>query len=75
MSSPIAYHEQALIPQAQLKEIYGLTAGRIKTLRKNDPSFPKRIKFGDTRQAACYYVARELDAWLLGKIKERDSAN
>ena len=42
-------------------------------LRKKDPTFPKPIKFGSSRQAAAYYVIAELNAWLAAKIKERDA--
>jgi prophage regulatory protein len=42
-------------------------------LRKKDPTFPKPIKDGDTRQAAAYYVLAEVEAWLRTKIEARDA--
>ena len=42
-------------------------------LRKKDPTFPKPIKSGTSRQAAAYYVISELNAWLACKIKDRDA--
>lgn len=41
--------------------------------RKKDPTFPKPIKFSDSRQAAAYYVIAELNSWLAAKIKARDA--
>lgn len=65
--------DQALIPQPAVCKVIGQTRSGLDKLRKKDPTFPKPIKFSDTRQAAAYYVIAELNAWLADKIKERDA--
>ena len=64
---------QALIPQPDVCKAIGQTRSGLDKLRKKDPTFPKPIKFSDTRQAAAYYVVAELNAWLARKVKERDA--
>lgn len=66
--------DQSLIPQPELCKALGQTRSGLDKLRKNDPTFPKPIKFGDTRQAAAYYVIAEVNAWLASKIEARDVA-
>lgn len=65
--------DQALIPQPEVCKAIGQTRSGLDKLRKKDPTFPKPIKFGSSRQAAAYYVIAELNAWLASKIKERDA--
>lgn len=65
--------DQALMPQPEVCKAIGQTRSGLDKLRKKDPTFPKPIKFSDTRQAAAYYVIAELNAWLAAKIKERDA--
>jgi len=65
--------DQALIPQPEVCKALGQTRSGLDKLRKKDPTFPKPIKFGSSRQAAAYYVIAELNAWLANKIKERDA--
>lgn len=65
--------DQALIPQTEVCKIIGQTRSGLDKLRKKDPTFPKPIKFGSTRQASAYYVIAELNSWLAAKIKERDA--
>ena len=71
-SKPAA--DQALIPQPDLCKKLGQSRSGLDKLRKKDPTFPKPIKFSNTRQAAAYYVASEVDAWLQSKIQARDAA-
>lgn len=66
------HQEQTLIPQPEICRRLGKTHSGLTKLRKKDPTFPKPIKFSDTRQAASYYVAAEIDAWLQQKIDQRD---
>lgn len=66
--------DQALIPQPEVCKAIGQTRSGLEKLRKKDPSFPKPIKFSDTRQAAAYYVIAEVNAWLQAKIAARDAA-
>ncbi len=65
--------DQALIPQTEVCKVIGQTRSGLDKLRKKDPSFPKPIKFGSSRQATAYYVIAGLNAWLATKIKERDA--
>ena len=65
--------DQALIPQTEVCKVIGQTRSGLDKLRKKDPTFPKPIKFGSSRQATAYYVIAELNAWLADKIKERDA--
>lgn len=66
--------DQALIPQPELCKAIVQTRSGLAKLREKDPTFPKPIKFGDTRQAAAYYVVAEVNAWLASKIEARDAA-
>lgn len=36
----------------------------LRKLQKRDPTFPKPIKLGESRQAAVFFDAKELEAWL-----------
>ncbi|MCY1462363.1 hypothetical protein D9M71_801280 [compost metagenome] len=65
---------QALIPQPDLCKKLGQSRSGLDKLKKKDPTFPKPIKFSDSRQAAAYYVADEVEAWLQSKIAARDAA-
>lgn len=65
--------DQALIPQTEVCKAIGQTRSGLDKLRKKDLTFPKPIKFSDSRQATAYYVIAELNAWLAEKIKERDA--
>lgn len=64
--------DQALIPQTEVCKMIGQSRSGLGKLRKKDPTFPKPIKFGNSRQANAYYVANEFNAWLAAKIKARD---
>lgn len=63
----------ALIAQTEVYKIISQTRSGLDKLRKKDPTFPKPIKFSDSRQATAYYVIAELNAWLDAKIDERDA--
>lgn len=60
--------EQALIPQPEVCKAIGQTRSGLDKLRKKDPTFPKPVKFSDSRQAAAYYVIAEVNAWLKARI-------
>ena len=66
--------DQALIPQPEVWKAIGQTRSGGEKLKKNDPTFPKPVKFGTSRQSACYYVIAEINAWLARKIEARDAA-
>ena len=66
--------DHALIPQPEVCKAIGQTRSGLDKLKKKDPTFPKPVKFGDSRQAACYYVIAEINAWLASKIEAREVA-
>jgi prophage regulatory protein len=63
-----------LIRQPALCQWLDVTRSGLAKLQAKDPSFPKPIKDGDTRQAAVYYVVAEIEAWLQAKIAKRNNA-
>ncbi len=65
---------KALIRQPALCEWLDLSRSGLDKLRKKDPTFPKPLKDGDSRQAAAYYVVSEVESWLRSKIEARDAA-
>lgn len=65
---------KALIRQPALCNWLDLSRSGLDKLRKKDPTFPKPLKDGDTRQAAAFYVVAEVEAWLQAKIAKRDEA-
>ncbi|ANF84153.1 transcriptional regulator [Pseudomonas antarctica] len=65
---------KALIRQPALCAWLDLSRSGLDKLRKKDPSFPKPIKDGESRQAAAFYVVAEVDSWLQSKIEARDAA-
>lgn len=64
---------QALIAQPEVCKAIGQTRSGLDKLRKKDPTFPKPIKFGSSRQSAAYYVIAEINAWLAAKLEGRDA--
>ncbi len=62
---------KTLIPQPQVCRMLGKSRSGLLKLRKNDPDFPPPIKPGRGRQARCYYVAEEINAWLRIQISKR----
>jgi prophage regulatory protein len=62
-----------LIRQPALCQWLDLSRSGLEKLRKNDPSFPRPIKHGDSQQAICSYVVAEVEAWLKAKIERRDA--
>ena len=65
---------KALIRQTSLCDWLDLSRSGLDKLRKKDPTFPKPIKDGSTRQAAAYFVVAEVETWLQSKIQARDAA-
>jgi prophage regulatory protein len=65
---------KALIRQLALCDWLDLSRSGLDKLRKKDPTFPKPIKGGQTRQSATYYVVAEVESWLQAKIEARDGA-
>lgn len=71
---PIPTPSKALIRQPALCNWLDLSRSGLDKLRKKDPTFPKPLKDGDSRQAAAFYVVAEVEAWLQAKIAKRDEA-
>lgn len=67
--------KQSLISQPDVFKAMGRSRSGLDKLRKQDPTFPKPIKLGDSRQASVYYVVAEINEWLAGKIQDRDAEN
>jgi prophage regulatory protein len=44
-----------------------LSRNGLTKLRAKDPTFPRPIKFGQTKQAVVFYDANELAAWIEAK--------
>lgn len=65
--------DKALIPQTEVCKAIGQTRSGLAKLRKKDPTFPRPLKFSDSRQGAAYFVIAELNAWLAAKINARDA--
>lgn len=63
---------KALIRQPALCDWIDRSPSGLDKLKKKDPTFPKPIKDGDSRQAAAYYVVAEVEAWLASQIAKRD---
>ena len=71
---PVTTPAKALIRQPALCTWLDLSRSGLDKLRKKDPTFPKPIKDGESRQAAAYFVVAEVSAWLQSKIDARDAA-
>ena len=65
---------KALIRQPALCDWLDLSRSGLDKLKKKDPTFPKPIKDGETRQAKSFYVVAEVQSWLQTKILARDAA-
>lgn len=63
---------KGLIRQPALCQWLDVTRSGLAKLKAKDPTFPKPIKDGGTRQAAAYYVVAEVENWLQSKIAARD---
>lgn len=71
---PATTPSKALIRQPALCNWLDLSRSGLDKLKKKDPTFPRPIKDGDSRQAAAFYVVAEVEAWLQAKIAARDAA-
>jgi prophage regulatory protein len=64
---------KSLLPLVDACALIGVSRSGLDKLRKRDPSFPKPIKFGTSRQASAYFVSTEIQRWIDMKIAERDA--
>ncbi|WP_372238327.1 helix-turn-helix transcriptional regulator [Pseudomonas aeruginosa] len=66
------FPKKYLISHASLQHCFDKSRSGLEKLRESDPSFPRPIKFGPSKQAGVYFVVAEVEAWLESKISERD---
>lgn len=66
--------DQKLITKPNLCRAFDMTRSGIDKLGRSDPTFPKPIKFSDSRQAQCYFVVEEVAAWLETQKAKREVA-
>jgi prophage regulatory protein len=60
------------LKQQSVCTMLSLSRSGLDKLKKRDPTFPKPIKDGDSRQAAVYYVLAEVEAWINAKMAARN---
>ena len=53
-----------LIRTKEVCRMMGLSKNGLHNIIKNDPSFPKFFKVGETRQAPVYFRKEEIMMWL-----------
>ncbi|MCE8002715.1 helix-turn-helix transcriptional regulator [Billgrantia ethanolica] len=66
--------DNQLITQQNLCRSLDMTRSGIAKLRLNDPTFPRPIKFSDSKQATCYFSVAEVQEWIESKLAERGTA-
>lgn len=54
--------------------LLGVSRATVNRKLHNDPSFPRPIKDGVTRQAPVYFVLAELEAWIRAQMDARGAA-
>ena len=74
MNIEVLSPDQKLIPKPSLCQALGMTRSGLDKLLKKDPTFPKPLKFSDSKQAACYFPANEVNDWLKARLAERGGA-
>lgn len=66
----------ALWRKTTTAENLDLSKSGLEKLVSNDPTFPKPIKMGSTRQAAVYFDSEEVNTWIEAqKAKRVEVAN
>lgn len=68
-STPI---KPARIRKCDAAKLLGVSRNGLHLLQQRDPTFPKEIKDGSTKQAPAYFIMAEIDAWLAAQIAKRD---
>ena len=63
---------KALMSQPALCELLDRSRSGLAKLRKKDPTFPKPIKDGNSRQSCAFYFVEEVENWLQSKKEARD---
>lgn len=61
----------ALLRKTTAAKVLDLSKSGLEKLVNADPSFPRPIKMGDTRQAAVFFDQAEILAWIDAKKAQR----
>lgn len=71
MNTSISTQTTFLKKNAVCAKMGGVQPNYIDHLEKTDPTFPRRLKFSDTKQAAVFYDAAEIETYLASKKAAR----
>lgn len=76
MHNPPNYQqpERVLISRSDVMRMLGISSTTLHRVRTTDSKFPKPIKEGSHRQAHCYFVKAEVEAWIKSKGDSRVAA-
>lgn len=61
----------ALLRKTTAAKVLDLSKSGLEKLVNTDPSFPRPIKLGETRQAAVFFDQAEINAWINAKKAQR----
>ena len=61
----------ALLKKITAQKILDMSKSGLDKLVANDPTFPRPIKMGESRQSAVYFDESELNAWIESKKAAR----
>jgi predicted DNA-binding transcriptional regulator AlpA len=64
----------ARIPLNEACKLLGVSRITVNRKIHNDPTFPRPIKDGVTRQAPVYFVLSELESWIKAQMDARGAA-
>ena len=64
--------DQILLRKQSLCRVLDMSASGLDKLLAKDPSFPRPLKHGETRQSAAYFVAEEVRQWVADQAARRD---
>lgn len=70
----MSIHNGWLISQPNLIIKLDLSRAKFYRLRESDPTFPKPIKDGHTRQASAHYIVEEVEQWIEARKAARAGA-
>ena len=64
--------DQILLRKQSLCRVLDMSASGLDKLLAKDPTFPRPIKNGETRQSASYFLVDEVRQWLAAQASQRD---
>lgn len=65
--------DKKLIRQPTLCAWLDISRCGLSNLKAKDPTFPRPIKDGTSRQSAVFYVVEEVERWIAGRAAARDA--